>query len=80
VVGNTDQNRVYRRLDKTKEFKTSYCFFRGKNRESGKSLGEEERGRKREKGSSIYVPEACTQASSGVALSVNCCSLLSKLF
>jgi hypothetical protein len=24
---NTDQNRVNRRLDKTKEFETSYCFF-----------------------------------------------------
>jgi hypothetical protein len=54
AVGNTDQNRVDRRLDKTKKFKTSYCFFIGKNRESGESLWEGESGRKERK-ESVYL-------------------------
>jgi hypothetical protein len=51
AVGNTDQNRC---LDKTKEFKTSYCFFIGKNRESGESLWERESGWKERK-ESVYL-------------------------
>jgi hypothetical protein len=53
VVGNTGRNRC---LDKTKEFKTSYCFFIGKNREN---LWEGESGRKERKSLSTYVLETC---------------------